>query len=231
MTTALILESNDDDAQLLMAMLTEHCPSIDVLGYELHLHNAITKIKSKEPSIVFSAFSLVDGSLHDVLSYFENRPFALICMSQDKTEAALAFELNAEQFLIKPFSKKNLTDVVSRLKSIINNELSEKSRIGLRTSGGIEFIPVKDIYRIQADRSYCSVYHEGDVLTVAKSLHAVAQLLPSSLFLRVHASHLVNVLHIRRFVNADGGYVELTNGTKVSVSRKSKRQVLSRLLS
>ena len=48
-------------------------------------------------------------------------------------------------------------------------------------------------------------------------------------FFRIHASHLVNLDKIKKYIRGDGGYVIMEDGTKVDVSSRKKHEFLNRL--
>jgi len=50
-------------------------------------------------------------------------------------------------------------------------------------------------------------------------------------FVRIHRSHLVNILNVVRYLKTDGGMVELKTGELLKVSPKHKEDLLNKLLS
>ena len=52
------------------------------------------------------------------------------------------------------------------------------------------------------------------------------ELLAPHRFERVHMSHLVNLLHVRKFLNRDGGTLVLSDGSTVPVSQRKRQQVI-----
>ncbi len=79
-----------------------------------------------------------------------------------------------------------------------------------------------NIIRVQAHSNYCKIHFTNltGTLVISKVLHLVQANLPSDMFLRVHRSHLVNRLYIKRVSGTHTKTVELTNGEFVSVSRR-----------
>ena len=45
-------------------------------------------------------------------------------------------------------------------------------------------------------------------------------------FIRPHKSHLVNVKYIKGFLKNDGGYIEMTDGTHIPVSRRKREKII-----
>ena len=66
-------------------------------------------------------------------------------------------------------------------------------------------------------------------MLVSKALGDVEELLPPELFQRIHHSSLVNISYISQFLRSDGGYVVLTSGEKLSVSKAKKEMLMTRL--
>jgi two-component system LytT family response regulator len=64
---------------------------------------------------------------------------------------------------------------------------------------------------------------------VAKLLGYYEEQLPSG-FIRVHSSHLVNLQHIKTYQRGDGGYVVMSDGVAVEVSRSRKKELMKVLL-
>lgn len=57
---------------------------------------------------------------------------------------------------------------------------------------------------------------------VSKSLKEFEDLLPQSVFCRIHNSHIINLQFGKKYYNGRGGYVELENGAKVEVAVRKK---------
>lgn len=66
-------------------------------------------------------------------------------------------------------------------------------------------------------------------MTSSKNLKDYEDLLSPYAFLRVHRSALINLQYVQRYVKGRGGYVVLTNGTELEVSRARKDILLERI--
>jgi len=88
-------------------------------------------------------------------------------------------------------------------------------------------VEVNNIVRIEADRSYCYVYEEGQKkMMVSKPMIEIEKMLPTEIFFRSHDSHIINIDHLRKFSYEDGGLAVLNDGTQVPVSRRRKQEFL-----
>ena len=118
-----------------------------------------------------------------------------------------------------------------RMKELVYNiSQPQNPRIGLPASGRIEFAEVGKIIRCQGEGNYTHIYFEENKhLLVAKTLVEFEDLLHEYLFLRVHKTHLVNLKHVAAYLKNDGGILQLTNGERISISRRRKETVLRQM--
>jgi len=63
---------------------------------------------------------------------------------------------------------------------------------------------------------------DGSKMMITKTLKEYDELLAPHGFIRIHKSHLVNMNAIVRYIKGDGGWIELTDGVKIEVSRRKK---------
>lgn len=64
---------------------------------------------------------------------------------------------------------------------------------------------------------------------ISRTLGDIEEMLPSETFQRIHHSTVVNLDQIAQFTRADGGYVILKSGEKLSVSKAKKDALMQRL--
>ena len=107
-----------------------------------------------------------------------------------------------------------------------------RTRIALHTQDRLVVVPIKDIIRCESDGNYTRfILREAKPLLVAKTLKEYDELLSDSGFLRVHQSHLVNLMEVRAYVRHDGGCLEMADGSKVPVSTRKRTEVVERISS
>jgi two-component system LytT family response regulator len=119
------------------------------------------------------------------------------------------------------------------LESLMSN-LTENNRklkkIGLPVQGGVQYFPLEEIVRLQSQSNYTTFYlTRGREFLISKTLKEYDELLSDQGFVRVHQSHLINLDHISQYQKADGGYVVLTDGSNVPLSKNYKDNFLSAL--
>lgn len=101
------------------------------------------------------------------------------------------------------------------------------SKIAIPTSKGAEFIDIRDIIRIEADRSYSLIYlANGRRIMVSRCLNEYDSMLSEHNFFRIHNSHLINLEQVKVYVKGDGGYIEMNGSAIVPIARQRKEAFL-----
>ncbi len=107
---------------------------------------------------------------------------------------------------------------------------SGPQRIAVPDSMGIEMLRVDSILCAVAFSNYTVLHlHGGQRHVITRTLKDVEADLPRELFIRIHASHLVALSAITRYIRGNGGTVVLANGEQFPVSRAKKEELLERL--
>lgn len=113
-----------------------------------------------------------------------------------------------------------------------NNTFSQKhqkfNKLCIPTQQGFELVSISEILYLHADNSYTTFYLEGGVQYIAtKNIGFYEAELQTDPFLRIHQSYMVNINKVKRYLKADNGYVILTTGKTIKVSRGKKDKLLN----
>ena len=104
------------------------------------------------------------------------------------------------------------------------------SHIKLHAENKKILMPVADIIRIEAVNNYSRIYlSNGNTIVVAKVLHLLQDLLPETMFVRVHRSHLINKLFVQSVKGSNCKRLLMNNGEFIGVSRSHSVQIESRV--
>lgn len=88
------------------------------------------------------------------------------------------------------------------------------------------WMPAADIIRIEAVSNYSRIYFaNGNSIVVAKVLHLLQDLLPATMFVRVHRSHLVNRLFVTAIKESDSKKIRMKSGEYIVVSRSNRESL------
>jgi two-component system LytT family response regulator len=200
-------------------------------------------IEQHHPDLVFLDIEMSDGSGFRLLEKFNTIDFEVVFTTAFEQFAIKAIRYQALDYLLKPIVPEELIAAVEKVKqlkskknniknieNIILNHGSnavEKRKISLATAEKIHIIDVADIVRCESDNYYTHFYlNDGKHLLISKTLKEVERMLEDYNFIRPHKSHLINIQFIQNFIRDYGGFITLTDGSKIPVSRRKKEKVL-----
>ena len=239
-TRALVVDDEPLARRRLRELLGEF-DAIEQVGEAVDGTSAVNAIDTLRPDLVFLDVEMPEGTGLEVLDRIAHDPAVIFTTAHDKY-AVSAFELQAVDYLLKPFGKERLSRALERLtpagagaagrarEALEASRESPLTRIIVRDRGRLVPIAVKDIVRLEANDDYTSVHVRGKVYLVYLTLQEFERKLDPAKFLRVHRSHVVSLDHVAQFTPADGGRFELemTDGTRLPVSRAYAKELRER---
>ena len=119
------------------------------------------------------------------------------------------------------------TSTENKYSDTVKDTFTFEGKIGLPVKGGIIYIPICDIVRIESDGGYSTFYTvDNKKYLISKYLKIFENILPSTEFFRTHKSHLINTKKVKKYIRTDGSYVEMEGGSIVKISRRKKDKFL-----
>ena len=107
--------------------------------------------------------------------------------------------------------------------------IGRNRRIPFTNGKGYDFIPEQDIVYVQANGNYCYLYLlESEHILVSQSMKEIEEKLPAHAFCRIHHSYLINLGHLERYNQGEGGTVVMSGGVELPVSKGRKAAFLGR---
>ncbi len=104
------------------------------------------------------------------------------------------------------------------------------AKIAIPTFEGLQMINISDIIKFMADESYTHISFINNArMTVSRNLKEYEDMLFELNFFRVHKSCLINLAQVSKYIKGEGGYVIMSDGSSVEVSRRKKIELLTRL--
>jgi len=243
MIKAVIIDDVQQAIDTLKADIKDYCPEIELIGEANGVVSGAKLLKEVKPEVVFLDIQMQDGSGFDLLEIVPNINFKVIFTTASDAFAIKAFRYSAVDYLMKPVDPDELIEAVKKLKednagqaeslSLLSDAMKTgqlSDRIALHTMEKIHITKIEDIIRCESMGNYTQFFFtENQKLLVTKTLKDFDKLLAEHQFIRVHQSHLINASQIKEFVKIDGGYILMSDGTKVPVSVRKKAAVIKML--
>jgi len=237
----------DDEANAIASLeldLKKYCPQVTVVSSFSSPKEGLLGIKKLNPDLVFLDVAMPWMNGFEMLELLPKIDFAIIFTTAHDEFAARAFRASAIDYLLKPVSADELMEAVAKAEAkrgtskdeeriinlLHNYHKPEHQKVAIPVKEGYEFLETENMICLQADGAYTHItLNDGRKLLVSKSVGELNDMLPEDLFVRIHHSSLVNLQYITHFIRTDGGYVQLSNGLKLMVSKSKKENLMSKL--
>ncbi|MGI9550143.1 MAG: LytR/AlgR family response regulator transcription factor [Aurantibacter sp.] len=246
MMRSIIIDDQLDGRQALRLILAKYCPEVKVMEECENAQAGLSAIQQHRPELVFLDIHMPNMSGFDLLEALEVIDFEIIFVTAHNQHAIRAIKFSALDYLLKPVDSAELVQAVSKVKgrrnqknlaykygSLLKNVRSMPGnidRLAISNMDGILVLDTAEIIYCAAEGSYSKIYLANNrTHLVSKKLKEFENMLGESGFCRVHHASLINVKHVQQYVKGEGGYVILTDGHHVDISRRKKDAFLSLL--
>ncbi len=247
MVKAVIIDDDHISRMVLREILKKTIGNVELLGEAGSVDEGVKLIESVQPDVIFLDISMPDGTGFDLLDKIKKVDFKIIFITAYSEFAIKAFKYSAFDYIVKPINIQELTKAIERIPKIkkINNKFavnalrsnlvpvgdSGSKTIALPDQNGFAIVVVDDIVRCEGLRNYTRIiFNEEPEKVVSRTLLEFENLLTPLGFIRIHRSHLVNLVNVVHYIKANGGMVELRTGEQLKVSPKYKDNLLNKLL-
>ena len=226
-----------DDEPLARSIVKEYLQSfagIKVLAECNDGFEGLKAIQQYEPDVIFLDIQMQKINGFEMLELIENPPAVIFTTAFDEF-AIKAFENNAVDYLLKPFSKERFDKAIQKYihqqKPFVNKTDAvlesaaqspvQQNRVVVKDGNKIKIIPVSQIQYLEAADDYVKIFTAEGSFLKKKTMAYFEQSLQGFQFVRVHRSYIVNTQLITRIdaYEKDSHILLLSTGAKISVSK------------
>ncbi|CAL1516846.1 LytTR family DNA-binding domain-containing protein [Chitinophaga sp. MM2321] len=247
---AIIVDDEQHCIDALQTMLLKKCPGVEVIGAAKGVKEAKELVDELHPDLVFLDVEMPHQNGFELLKLYDKVSFNVIFTTAYEQYALKAIKFNALDYLLKPFSVKELQDALEKCRENMQNRHKEgvvspmdvflqnmktlqqtHKKIALPTINGLVFMPVQNIVRCESTGNYTRIFFtDKKNLMVSRPLKEFEELLTEVDFFRVHNSHLINLQQMQSYIQGEGGFALMSDGTQVEVSRRRKADFLKKAM-
>lgn len=235
---ALVIDDEPLACELVEEYLREF-PEIELVGRCHDGFEGVKAINAHQPDIIFLDVQMPRITGFEMLELLDEPPAVIFTTAFDEY-ALKAFEANAVDYLLKPFSKERFKKAVQKFldrpleekqaaveKAAADTAPSRQNRVVIKDGAKIRIIPEQEIIRLEADGDYVKIHSTQGNFMKKKTLSYYEKALPEDRFLRVHRSHLISLSHITRIdpYEKNSHLALLSNGERIPVSRTGFQKV------
>lgn len=230
-----------DDEPLAREVLLEYLEDIDwvqVSGSFGNPRKALEYLKEYQVDLLFLDIQMPKMTGFEVIDQLDKLPDIIFSTAYDKY-AIRAFDINAVDYLLKPYTQERFRKALQRvnqrsereeddqqkriqaLLQQVENNTEYPSQLFVRSGGRIIPIQVDDVLWIEAEGDYSRIHFEDGNLLCGLGLGKLLEQLDPERFVRVHRSHAISLSAIRDLQpDGYGGFTTtLNDGTEVKISR------------
>lgn len=227
---SVLVIDDEDHGRHLVKQYLESYSDFFIAGECSNGIEAIKYINMMEPDLVFLDIQMPGANGFEVLHQIDHVPQVIFTTAFDKY-AIKAFEINAIDYLLKPYTKERFDNTMDRLRAntvslaklVINTLPSQQhylDRIIVEHKKRFKSVPVVDIMYLKADGDYTQLYTSDDSFLSSLGISAVMQRFDPQKFVRIHRSVVVNLAYVRELYRDIGKtFLVLADGTEFNIGR------------
>jgi len=207
--------------------------------------SGLKAINEMKPDLIFLDIQMPKLTGFEMLEVLEHHPAIIFTTAYDQY-ALKAFEHNALDYLLKPYSKDRFdeavgkarervqsgdTESISRLVEHRDEQEEEIHRVVVKSRSRINVIPVDDIIYLEAQDDYVMIYTLQSKHLKQKTMKFFEAHLPAEDFVRIHRSYIVKLSEIAQMqlYEKESYIVILNNGVKLPVSKSGLPKLKKKL--
>ncbi|MEO5976190.1 MAG: response regulator transcription factor [Chryseolinea sp.] len=203
-----------DDEALARDIIKMHIKQLDRLNIVAICTNGLevfTAIKNTQPDLVFLDIQMPQLTGTDLLRSMKNPPATIITTAFPEF-ALEGYELNVIDYLLKPISFERFLKAIDKYETWLNPGNSNNSAdtehgsvhriepfIYVKAEKKMVKLLLKDILYMEGLKDYIKIYTLNGAVITLQTLTYFSENLPADLFMRVHRSFIVAIIHISSF--------------------------------
>jgi two-component system LytT family response regulator len=225
-----------DDEPLARSIVREYLQSYKDVELAAECNDGFEGIKAiqqHQPDVIFLDIQMPKINGFEMLELIENPPAVIFTTAFDEF-AIKAFESNAIDYLLKPFSKDRFDRALQKylqhnvtaphtlqVVEAAAQSPSQQSRVVVKDGTKIKIIPVSQIHYLEASDDYVKIVTASGTFLKKRTMNFFEQSLSQYHFVRVHRSYMVNTQLITRIdpYEKDGHMILLSTGARLPVSK------------
>ena len=208
MIKVIIIDDEPLARSIVVEYLSKHA-DIEVVAECPNGFEGVKAIQQHQPDLIFLDIQMPKITGFEMLELLDHAPSVIFTTAFDEY-AIKAFEANAVDYLLKPFSgdrfekalakwrheRPNAVEQLEKINDIPHKQEEETQRIVVKNGSNIHIIPIYEIQTIEAYGDYVKIFTANDYFLKKKPLSYFESIFPSDEFLRVHRSHLIQLKSI-----------------------------------
>ena len=218
-----------DDEKLARSLIENYMakvPSLDLVASCKNGMEAAEIIQSQQIDLLITDIQMPELLGTDLVKSLTHPPMVIFTTAYEDY-AVEGFELNAVDYLLKPFSFDRFLTAINKAKEIYDSKSSKevslkKDYLTIKADHKLYKVQYADIKFIEGQREYVSFHVPSGRITALMSLKHLEESLPKEMFIRCHKSYIVN----KNMVEALEGNSLVVAGKSIPIGQSYKEMVV-----
>ena len=241
-----ILIDDEPLARSLLSSFLRQIPEVGIVGEFENGFEGLKGITDLKPNLVFLDVQMPKLNGFEMLELLDEIPYTIFITAYDQY-AVKAFESNAVDYLLKPYSQERLVTAVQKaieliekppklntVKKLIDNhheQIESIDRIAVKSGTKIKIIYLEGIEYLESQDDYVMIHTAEGKYLKQKTMKFFENHLPRQSFVRVHRSYMVRLDFISQIelYEKDGYIIKLKNGQTIPVSKSGYNRLRATL--
>ena len=240
----IVIIDDESLARELVRRYLSEIPGIEIVGECTNGFEALKVIQDLRPDLLFLDIQMPKLDGFELLEVLDQKPEIIFTTAFDQY-AIRAFEMNAVDYLLKPFSRERLLQALEKVRSRkgtptlgtptpigklqqhMDDEQKTLERVITRLGSKITVIPVEKIWYLEAADDYVMIFSELGNHLKEKTMKYFEEHLPPGQFIRIHRGYIANISQIAsiELYSKDSYLAVMKSGAKHKVSAEGYRRI------
>ncbi|MBT1697936.1 LytTR family DNA-binding domain-containing protein [Fulvivirgaceae bacterium PWU4] len=221
--TCMIVEDEPVSQEILKRYIAD-CPQLQLVAVCSNALEANEKLRTDPVDLMFLDITMPKISGLDFYKSLSAPPDVIFTTAYPEY-AVTGFEVNAVDYLVKPFPFDRFLKAVNRLHAPEASGFASPGFILLQADKKMHKVNFDDIFFIEGMGDYVKVHMADKTLVIHYTLQKIQEQLPASKFFRVHKSYLIS---LSRIDYLEGNMV-IVNKTQIPIGQTYRSDFLSAL--
>jgi two-component system LytT family response regulator len=242
---SIIIDDERNVREVLELLLQRYCKEIEVVALASSAAEGRELLKKHNVDFIFLDISMPKEDGFTFLNSIPKENYCVIFVTAFEDYALRALKASAIDYLLKPITPQDLIEAVSkavRHHELLQSRVQEKniyhesldnlsdninlgtkhiSKITVAEQFGFQLVNTDDIMYLQADSNYTILHLSGlKKIVASRTMGDFEKILDQPSFFRIHKSVIINIDYLKAYSSYQGNFVELNDGTSLSISRR-----------
>lgn len=250
MYRTIIIDDEQNCVEVLEILIKQNFDDLQIVATFTSSKKALEYLQTNPVDLVFLDIQMPFLTGIDLLEKLDRYHFHVVFTTAFDQYAIKAIKLSALDYLLKPIDEELLNNTIQKFRKIkgqadikhqitsllqqystptmnLGSNINPNNKIAVAFQDKIVFYDPQEIIYCQSNDNYTTLQlKSGEKVMASKTMKHFEDILAPNGFIRPHQSYIINAKFIEQYNKKDGGFLVLTDGTTIPVSRHRKEEIL-----